>query len=279
MTLSLIWGTSFILIKKGLQVFSPGEVGSIRVAAAALFLLPFALVRLKELDRSHYVKLLASGLLGVFFPAFLFAIAQTRLTSSVAGVMNSLTPIFTLIIGASFFGQRFSMRSLIGILIGLCGTILLILSRANGEFGPINFYAFFVILACVFYGTNLNLIKYKIAGLKSLTITSVSLMLIAPFALIYLFGFSDFTQKLQSHDGAWEALGFVVLLGMMSTSVATFLFNQLVKISTPLFASSVTYLIPVVAVAWGLLDNETLFPGHIAGMAAIVGGVYLANKR
>lgn len=275
--LSLIWGTSFILMKRGLTAFTPGEVGSIRVVAAAIFLLPFALVRLKGLGSKHFLKLIGSGLMGVFFPAFLFAVAQTRLESSVTGIMNSLTPICTLLVGVFFFKQQFRPQSIVGIIIGLAGTVVLILSRA-GEIGTLNLFALLVIVACVLYAFNLNFIKFKIADLDALTITSVSVVLIGPIALIYLLGFTNFTAKL-STDGIWRPLGYLILLGLMSTSLATVLFNKLVKISSPLFTSSVTYIIPMVAVMWGLLDGEKLVPGHFIGMIAIVGGVYLANRK
>jgi drug/metabolite transporter (DMT)-like permease len=276
--LSLIWGTSFILIKRGLIIFSPGELGSLRVLAASVFLLPFAFTRLKHLQQHHYPKLFASGMMGIFIPAFLFAAAQTRLESSVSGIMNSLTPICTLIIGVFVFKQQFKPRSIVGIVLGLIGTVILILSNSGGELGGFNAYAFLVVIACVLYGSNLNFVKYKITNLSALTITSVSLMLIGPLALIYLFGFTEFSSKL-SLDGGWQALGFVVLLGIMSTSVATILFNLLVKISSPLFTSSVTYIIPIVAVMWGLFDGETLLIGHFIGMVAVITGVYLANKK
>lgn len=277
--LSLIWGTSFILIKQGLKVFSADEVGALRVSAAALVLLPLALTRVRELSTVHYGKLFLSGLLGIFFPAFLFATAQTRLDSSVAGMMNSLTPIFTLLIGAFFFQQRFRGYAIVGILLGLGGAITLMLSRSGGEVGGFNLYALLIVAACVMYGTNLNFIKFKIVNLSSMTITSVSVMLIGPLALLYLFIFTDFVHKLQTVEGAWRALGFVALLGTMSTAVATFLFNKLVKVSTPLFASSVTYIIPIVAVMWGVWDGELLSLGHYLGMGAIILGVYLANRK
>jgi drug/metabolite transporter (DMT)-like permease len=277
--LSLIWGTSFILMKRGLLVFSPGEVGSIRVVAASLFLLPIAITQLRQLKVNQYLQLFASGLLGIFFPAFLFATAQTQLESSVTGIMNSLTPICTLLIGVFLFGQPFRTQSLLGIIIGLGGTVVLIFAKAGGSIGGINNYAFLVIIACICYAVNLNFIKYKITELKALTITSVSIMLISPLALIYLLGFTEFTSKITEAPGAWQALGYIVLLGIMSTSVATVLFNLLVKISNPLFTSSVTYIIPIVAVMWGLLDGEQLVIGHFIGMIAVIGGVYLANKK
>jgi drug/metabolite transporter (DMT)-like permease len=277
--LSLIWGTSFILIKQGLKVFAPDEVGAIRVSAAALFLLPAALIKVRDLQRSYYPKLLIVGLLGIFFPAFLFAAAQTRMDSSVAGILNTLTPIFTMIVGVILFQQRFKGYAVLGILLGFGGTVMLMLSRSGGQVMGINFYALLIVLACVMYGTNLNFIKFKVTDLGSLTITSVSLLLIGPLAMAYLFIFTDFTQKFSTHEGAWKAFGFIVLLGMMSTSIATFLFNRLVKITTPIFASSVTYIMPIVAVMWGVLDGEHLYLGHYIGMIAVIGGVYLANRK
>lgn len=277
--LALIWGTSFILIKQGLKVFSPDEVGALRVSSAAVFLLPAAFVRLRELTKEHYLKLFLSGMAGIFIPAFLFANAQTNMDSSVAGIMNTLTPIFTLIIGAFIFNQKFKNTAIIGILLGFLGAVILMFARAGGQLGSLNFYALLIVIACIFYAINVNLIKYKITDLKALTITSGSLLMIGPFALIYLFGFTDFVHKVQHETGGWQAAGFIVLLGCASTAIATVLFNKLVKISTPIFASSVTYIMPIVAVGWGLVDGETLGFGHLFGMIAITAGVYLANRK
>lgn len=277
--LALIWGTSFILMKRGLIVFSAGELGSIRVAAASLFLLPLALMRLKDLRTRHLLKLFLSGMMGVFFPAFLFALAQTELKSSVTGIMNSLTPILTMLVGVWFFDQKFRRQSIIGIVLGLIGTVILILANSGGSIEGVNLFALLVILACIFYASNVNYIKYKITDLNALTITSVSLLLIGPLAIAYLFGFTAFVDKMQNRDGAWAALGYILLLGFMSTSLATILFNKLVKMTSPIYTSSVTYLIPIVAVLWGIFDGESLYPGHFFGMGAIIGGVYLANRK
>lgn len=277
--LALIWGSSFILIKQGLKVFSPDQVGALRVSSAFLFLLPSALFRLKELRNHHYPMLFFSGMLGIFIPAFLFAFAQTRMSSSVAGIINTLTPMFTMLVGVLLFSQRFRAIAIVGIVLSFGGTVLLILSREAGQVTGVNFYALLIVLACICYGTNLNYIKFKIADLRALTITSMSVVFIGPFALVYLLGFTDFTTRLQTAEGGWEAFGFILLLGMMGTAVATILFNRLVKISTPLFASSVTYIMPIVAVMWGVLDDEKLYAGHYIGMVAIVAGVYLANRR
>ncbi len=277
--LSLIWGTSFILIKQGLKVFSPDVVGALRVTAASLFLLPLALPRLRQLKQGDHFKLLMSGLMGIFFPAFLFAWAQTQLNSSLAGILNTLSPLWTMILGALFFTQRFRGMAILGIIISFTGTILLALSRSGNAITGFNLYALLIVAACALYGANLNWVKFKIHDLGSLTITSVSLLFIGPLAAVYLFGFTDFTTVLTTEPGAWKAFGFIALLALMSTAIANLLFIKLLGISTPLFASSVTYIMPIVAVMWGVIDGEKLLVGHFIGMVAILGGVYLANKK
>jgi drug/metabolite transporter (DMT)-like permease len=277
--LSLIWGTSFILIKQGLKVFAPDEVATLRVSAAFLFSLPIALTRLKGLKLEDYKLLMVSGLLGIFIPAFLFSTAQTKIPSSVAGVLNTLSPICTMIVGALFFNQRFRGWAILGTLIGLGGTVMLMLSREGKAVTGINYYSLLIVAACLMYGSNLNWIKFRIHGMSALTITSVSILTVGPLAMTYLFAFTDFTSKLGNVEGSWASFGFIVLLGCMSTAVANLLFTELLKISTPLFASSVTYLMPIVSVGWGLLDDEKLYLGHYIGMAAILGGVYLANRK
>ncbi|HNV29865.1 MAG TPA: DMT family transporter, partial [Cyclobacteriaceae bacterium] len=229
--------------------------------------------------QGDHFKILVSGLMGIFFPAFLFAWAQTQLNSSLAGILNTLSPLWTMIIGALFFTQRFRGFAILGIIISFTGTILLALSRSGGSITGFNVYALLIVAACALYGANLNWVKFKIHDLGSVAITSVSLLFIGPLGAAYLFLFTDFTTTLTTVPGAWKAFGFVVLLALMSTAVANLLFMKLVRISTPLFASSVTYIMPIVAVMWGVIDGEKLLPGHFLGMAAILGGVYLANKK
>ena len=277
--LSLIWGTSFILIKQGLKVFDADQVGALRVAAASLFLIPIAFTKLKELRQIHYFRLFVAGLMGTFFPAFLFAWAQTQLSSSVTGILNTISPIWTMIFGVLLFQQRFRAIAIVGIVVSFAGTILLALSRSGGEISGFNSYALLIVLACAFYGANLNWVKFKIPELGSLTITSVALVMIGPLGAIYLFGFTDFTNKMEVAEGAWKAFGFIVLLALMSTAIATILFNKLVKLTTPLYASSVTYIMPIVSVMWGVLDGEELLLTHFVGMACILIGVYWANRK
>lgn len=276
--LTLIWGSSFILIKKALVVYGPGEVGALRIVTAALALTPVALKKLGHLSRRHLGLLVLIGFVGSFIPAFLFAKAQTQLASSITGILNALTPLFVVIIGALFFHQQFTRRNTVGLIISFAGSVILVLAGSGGELVDVNFYALFVVGATICYGVNLNVIKTYLADLKPLTITAVSLLLVFPLALGYLFGLSSFTDQLQE-NGAMEALLYVSILGIFGTSIALIFFNRLVQLTNPMFTSFVTYFIPIVAVIWGVIDGESLYLGHYLGMAAIIAGVYIANHR
>jgi drug/metabolite transporter (DMT)-like permease len=280
--LALIWGSSFILIKRGLEVFSPGEVGAYRIVAAATFLLPLSLPRIKSLNRKQIQNLLLVGLVGSFIPAFLFAKAQTQLSSSLTGVLNALTPLFVVLIGALFFSSKITLRNGIGLGIAFIGVVILVTVKEGADFGTfsaINAYAFFVILACVCYGFNLNLIKFRFEKLKPIEITAISLLVVLPMALIYLIAGTDFSYKVTQVDGALEALGYLTLLGVFGTAIALILFNIMVKKVTAVFASSVTYFIPIVAIFWGVLDGEVLLLGHYFGIAAVILGVWFGNRK
>ncbi len=280
--LALIWGSSFILIKRGLEIFSPGEVGAYRIVAAATFLLPLSLPRIKNLNSKQIQNLILVGLVGSFIPAFLFAKAQTQLSSSITGVLNALTPLFVVLIGAMFFSSRITLRNGIGLAIAFVGVVILVTVKAGADFGTfsgINAYAFFVLLACVCYGFNLNLIKYRFEKLKPIEITAISLLVVLPMALIYLMAGTDFSYKVTQVDGALAALGYVTILGVFGTAIALIIFNIMVKKVTPVFASSVTYLIPIVAIFWGVLDGEVLLFGHYVGIVAVILGVWYGNRK
>ena len=277
--LAAIWGSSFILIKKGLVVLSAQEVGSLRIVAASLFLLPFALSRLNRVDRSKFLPLVGAGFLGSLIPAFLFAVAQTRLESAITGVLNTLVPIFTILIGFVLFGQRQSRMVFLGILIGFIGTAILITAGDGGSFGGINAYALLVVLATLCYASNLNLIKAKLNDLHPLTVTSISLFLVGPIATVYLFGFTDFVTKLSTVEGAGLATFYICLLGVLGTSIALIIFNRVLQMTDALFASSVTYIIPIVAVIWGVIDGERIYAIQYLGMLAVGLGVYIANRN
>lgn len=277
--LALVWGTSFILIKKGLVVYSAGEVGALRILSACIFLLPLSLPKLRKLSARHLKLLFGMGLLGSFIPAFLFAIGQTRLDSGITGVLNGLVPIFVLLVGALFFKQKFEKAKYLGIFLAFVGTAILLTAGSGGGLSGFNYYAIFIVIATMCYGINLNFIKQYLADLNAVVITSVSLLLVGPLAAVYLFVGTDFTEKLAVAPGALEALGYISLLGVMSTSIALILFNRLVQITTPIFTSMVTYLIPIVAIAWGIFDGETLVTGQLIGMGAILVGVFITNRK
>jgi drug/metabolite transporter (DMT)-like permease len=277
--LSLIWGSSFILIKKGLNGLTPMEVGSLRIFSAALFLLPFALKNLHKIKRHQVKYLISVGLVGSFFPAFLFAIAQTRLESSITGVLNALTPLFTVLIGTFLYQKTQPARVFIGILVGFVGTAVLITAGSGGDISDFNFYALFVVLATIFYAFNVNIIKSHLQDLRSMTITSISLLIVGPLATIQLFFFTDFPNKIMVVEGTVQATLFIIVLGVVGTALALIIFNKLVNITDPVFTSSVTYIIPIVSVVWGVLDGEVLLTSHGIGIAAILVGVYIANRQ
>ncbi len=266
-------------MKKGLVALSPVEVASLRITVAGLLALPMALVKRSEVEIRHLPNLLVSGLIGVFIPAFLFTTAQLHIPSSVAGILNSLSPLFTLLIGVLFFKQLFKSAAVIGILFGLAGSVLLMLSRSGGSISGINVFGLLIVLATAFYGLNINFVKFRIIGLGSLAITGISISMLGPPGAIVLFGFTDYLNTLQTVPGAWTATAYVALLALMSTVIAVLIFNKLIRVTTPLFASTVTYIMPLVSVMWGVLDGEQLFLSHYLGMAAILGGVYLANRK
>lgn len=264
------------------MVFSAGEVGAYRIVAAAVVLLPLSLPRIKNLSRRQTTHLIVAGFVGSFFPAFLFAKAQTELSSSLTGVLNALTPLFVVLVGALFFGSRITKRNATGLLIAFLGVVLLISIRQEGGFGSfheINGHVFYVLLATLFYGINLNIIKYWFVALKPVEITAISLLMVLPIALIYLFSATSFSFKLIHHEGALEAVGYLSILGVLGTAVALIIFNGLVKLATPVFASSVTYLIPIIAVIWGILDGETIQGAHYVGMFTIILGVWIGNSK
>lgn len=280
--LTLIWGTSFILIKRGLEVFSPGEVGAYRMVAAASLLLPLSLPRIKHLNKTQVKNLVLAGMLGSFIPAFLFPLAQTQLSSSLTGVLNALTPLFVVLVGGAFFNTKITQKNAIGLVIAFVGVVILVAYKESGgweSLTDINAYALFVIAACVCYSFNLHVIKTRFTKLKSIEISSISLLMILPLALIYLFAGTDFSYKLATHPQAWEALGYVTILGMVGTAAGLILFNIMIKSASPFFASLVTYTIPIVAIMWGVLDGEVLLFGHYIGIAAVILGVWVGNKK
>ena len=275
--LSLIWGSSFILIKKGLLGLSAIQVGSLRIIFASFFLLVIGSKSLTLIPKLKWKYIAVTAFLGTFFPAFLFALAQTELDSSVTSILNSLTPLNTLIIGALFFGIGFQRKQLLGVLIGLLGSLLLVYNGAVNNPEQNYYYTLLVILASFCYATNVNLIKKYLSGLSPVSITTGNfVVLLIPSILILVFsGFPEqiYLEKTQT------AVGFILILGVLGTGIANILFFKLIQLGSPVFAASVTYLIPVVAFFWGLLDNEMLTLVQFFGAFIILAGVYLSARK
>ena len=276
--LSLIWGSSFILIKKSLEIYSPIQVGSLRIVFAYIVIFPIVLYRIKQIPKKKRKLLLLCGLLGNLFPAYLFAIAQTRISSSITGILNALTPLFTMIVAKIGFGTKFGIYQSLGLIMGFIGSILLIFLRQDMKsLGHINYYALLIILATIFYGINTNIIKVHLSEMKPLHIAGGALFLIGPIATIYLFT-TNFVFVTLSHKQAWQALIYLFILGAIGTSFAFIIFNKLLKITSPIFAVSVTYIVPIVAVLWGIIDDEEFYTIHLLAMTLIIVGVYLTNR-
>ncbi|WP_309608077.1 DMT family transporter [Flavobacterium sp.] len=275
--LSLIWGSSFILIKRGLVGLNAFQVGSLRILFTSIFLLLIGFKSLAKIPRLQWKYIAMTAFFGTFLPVFLFAYAQTQINSSVSAILNSLTPMNTLIIGISFFGLTFKRGQIIGVLIGLVGSILLVYNGAVNHPDQNYFYAIFIIIASLCYATNVNLIKKYLSDLSPMTISvgNFALMTIPAIIVLSFSGFSEvvFIPKTQN------SMIYIAILGVVGTGIANLIFFRIIQISSPVFATSVTYLIPVVAFGWGLLDNEMLTPIQFLGAFIILVGVYMASRK
>ncbi|MAJ13257.1 MAG: permease [Flavobacteriales bacterium] len=274
--LSLIWGSSFILMKKGLEVFSYEQVAALRLFITSIVLIPFVFSALKKIKRKHYVPILVAALFGSGIPAFLFTLAQTYLDSSFVGILNSLTPLFTFCIGIIIFNQKYHKINLLGIFIGLIGAIFLSLNNLNQSIS-INIYVYLVVFASLLYAISANVIKRYLYDLDSTDITSIVFLIVGPLSGVYIFS-TDFIV-LFDNNKAYESLAYITILAIICTALAGVMFYKLIKISSPTFATSVTYLIPIVALFWGFIDGEKLIGQYFVGVALIFSGLYLVNKK
>jgi drug/metabolite transporter (DMT)-like permease len=277
--LAVIWGSSPLLIKKALFKLDPFEIGALRLTLASFVLMPFLLKNLKEIKRKDYFILFISGIVGNVLPYFLYPIAQTKIDSATSGVLTSLTPIFALIIGVIFYKLKATKNNIIGLIIGFLGTFLLILfSGSSGGFTA-DVFGLFVVAATLLYGINLNLVKYHLKHLKPIAITSFSIVSILPITLYILFFLSPFHDHLNNFDFYKVELGYVLILGVLGTSIATIIFYNLIKIKDTVFASMVTYLMPLVAISLGVIDGEKINEVQLFGMALILIGVFINGKK
>lgn len=277
-TLSLVWGSSFILIKRGLTVFPPEQVGAMRLSISAIAFFPFLVSRLGQIDWKRFKYLLVVGVTGSGLPAFMFALAQTQISSSLAGILNSLTPLFTLLLGVLFFGSRFSWAKLLGIILGLAGAIALIMLGSQSGMQGNLWYGLLVVIATVSYATSGNIVGAYLRDMNSLLIGAASFGIVGIPLLLYLLLGTDFLHRLQHVPGAWEALGYLSILALIGTFAASVIFFKLIQWTSPVFGSTVAYLIPIVALGWGVADGETVGLAHLMGMALILSGVYLSKR-
>jgi len=269
--LSVIWGTSYILMKKGLESFSIYQIGSLRMSITSLLLLPFAIRNLPKLNRGNILSISIIGFFGSFIPAFLFPLAQTRIDSSLAGMLNTLSPVFTLVIGILFYRQHTIKSQIAGVFLGLLGAAGLLY---NGSFS-FNYYGLFVVLATLLSGISTNEVS-KVKEMNGLQITSLSFFVISPIAIV-IFLFTDIHAATETAN--WiRNLGFITILSVFGSAIGLALFYLLIRDTSPVFASMVTYFIPIVSTFWGIADNEHLTTHTMASVILILAGVYLINR-
>lgn len=284
--LSVVWGASYILIRFSLHDFDgnerlkPDQLGAVRMVIASLVLLPFFIKYYKNIKRRHLLPILISGLCGNGLPAYLYAYAQMSLPSAITGMLNSFVPIFAITISALVFGFRIKWNHLVGIVLGVVGAYVIMYSKLKGvsltkeEIIPFAL----VLLATLCYAISLNVIKYKLSELRPMTITSAAFLCVGLPSLAYLLS-TDIVGQVSSQEHIWEGIGLVSLLAIVGTAVAVYLFNHLIKISSPIFASSVTYFIPVVATILGVLFGESISEYEVMGMLILIVGVLLINRQ
>ncbi|MGB5228577.1 MAG: EamA family transporter [Eudoraea sp.] len=277
--LSIIWGTSYILIKKGLEGFAPIQLGVLRIIIAALFLFIIGFKAIRQITKQEWKWVAVSGIVGSFIPVFLFAFAQTQIDSSIASILNSLVPLFTIVVGSLAFRITFKRNQLLGVIVGLVGAILLVSIGAKINPDQNYWYAGLVILATICYAFNANIIKSKLYDVSPLGIAVGNFAIMLIPALIILPFSGLFEAKVIEGQYFLSSLGYIIILCVIGTCVAKVMFNKLIHISSPVFSVSVTYLIPVVGIFWGLVDGENLIFQQFLAACIIIFGVYLINRQ
>lgn len=276
--LSLVWGSSFILIKKALLGLTPLQLGGLRIVLASLVLFLFGFRSLRTISRKDWKWITAAGLLSSFFPPFLFALAQTEIDSGVTSIFNSVVPLLTTGVGIVAFSTVVTKRQILGVFIGLLGTLALIV--AGIEFKPDRNYAYaiFILLSALGYAVNINIVKKHLAHLSPLAVTTGSFA-VAFLPALLLVSFSGFFTEIEGNPEIHTALWYLLILSVLGTAVANLFFNRLIQLASPVFAASVTYLIPLVAVLWAVWDGETMNGYQLLGGVIILIGVWLVKRK
>ena len=276
--LSLIWGSSLILIKKGLVGLNSVQLASLRMIFAASVIYIYSYNSIKKIPKKSWKWIVITAYLGTFFPVYLISYGQTEIESGLASIITTVTPINTLIIGIIFFSLTFSIKQLLGLFIGLVGAVLLLYEASETNLNSNIYFSFFIYLTTVGYAASVNLIKKYLTNIPPEAVTAGIFLSISPPAIIVLY-FSDFTDLNFQDPLILKSIFFVLVLGVFGSAIAQTLFNKFVKISSPIFASAVTYTMPVVAIFWALIDGEILSIMQFFATAIILIGVYLVNKR
>lgn len=275
--LALIWGSSFILIKRGLVGLTPYQLGSLRIIFATIFLLIIGFKSIATIPHGKWKYIALTAFIGTFMPVYLFAIAETEISSSITAVLNSLTPLGALVIGLLAFGLQVERRQIFGVIIGLIGSILLIANGASNNPEQNYWYTLLVVFAAFCYSLNVNLIKKYLSDVKPLAITAGNFIVLLIPALVVLFS-NDFVSVVGKSE-VQNAMLYIAVLGIIGTGIANIIYFRLIQMSSPIFASSVTYMIPVVAFFWGILDHELFSPMQYVGAVIIFVGIYLSAKK
>lgn len=276
--LSIVWGSSFILIKKSLIAFEPIDLAFLRIAISATAFLPILIYHWKQVDWFRWKLFLAVGMTGSGIPAFMYFIAQTNINSSVSGLLNSLTPIFTLLIGVVIFKNALAKNQLIGVTLGFIGAaILLLFTNESGQNKNL-WYGLFVVVGTICYGLSGNLVKHYFQNTKSIIISSVSFVFIGIPATSYLL-ISGFFTSLEGTNEEMKAFGALLFLSLLGTVLASVIFYKLIQQTSAVFGSSVAYIMPLVAVIWGFFDGESLGIIIFVSLTLILYGVYLIRKK
>lgn len=276
--LSVIWGSSYILIKRGLIGLTPIQLGSVRIVFSTIFLLIMGYKSLKGLSKNEWKWLAITGFLGTFFPSFFFAFAQQYIDSAVAAIMNSLTPIFTLLVGVAFFATKILTRQYAGVLLGFIGSVGLIWGGSQITENQPTGYVLLIIIASMCYAINIYFLKHKLTNVSPMAMTLGNFIAILPPALILLVLSDFFSIQIMQSEEVITSLGFIALLAFFGTAIAKVMFNRFVKMASAVFVSSVTYTLPIVALFWGTLDGERISNFQLLATAIILIGVSLAHR-
>ena len=276
--LSIIWGSSFILIKKSLDFYTPFEVGSLRVLIAGIMLSPVAILNIRKFPQKKLKWLMIAALCGNFFPMFLFPLAEKEVSSSIAGIINSMMPIFVIIVGSLFWKFKTTKRQLLGVAISFFGACILMLSgNSHNDLKIIPL--FWLLLATFLYAVSTTTVKSKLNDIPAKIMTSFVFFYILFLPSLIALIFTGFFQNFEASKSEFIGLGFISLLSVFGTGLAMMLNYRLLSISSPLFSSTVTLLMPIVAVIWGILDGEKLSTMQFAGGLIIIGGlIFLRSK-